>query len=135
MNLGEISGLILLLLSLAILHFGTSLVAPYFLPSCDPREKAAITEFAHYGGKEYGEDLEIHGDEVNWTPLQEPPPGCALEFVTPQASSEQVLGYYEEELIEHGWTVKRFPADREENFEYPHLEGSRDGFRYVVHSF
>jgi hypothetical protein len=143
MNLGEISErlgmrpgrLILLLLSLAILLLGSSLVAPYFLPSCDPQEKVAITEFTHYGGKEAGEDLDIYGDEVNWTPLQEPPPGCALEFAVPRASPEQVLGYYEEKLTEHGWTVKRFPVKREGDFEYPHLEGSRDGFRYVVHSF
>ena len=58
-----------------------------------------------------------------------------MEFGAPQVSPQQVSAYYEEKLAEHGWTVKRFPVDREGEFEYPHLEGSRDGFRYVVHYF
>jgi hypothetical protein len=105
------------------------------LPTCDAREKAALAEFSQYGGKMAGKDLDIHGDEPNWPPLQEPPPGCALEFATPQGDPEQALGYYEEKLAGRGWTVKRFPVKREGDFEYPHLEGTRDGLRYVVHSF
>jgi hypothetical protein len=80
-----------------------------------------------------GEELGVYGDEVQFPPLQAPPPGCALEFALPRASPEQVSSYYVEELIEHGWKVERFPVDRKGEFEYPHLEGYRDGLRYVVH--
>lgn len=105
------------------------------LPTCDAQEKAALAEFPQYGGRVAGKDLDIYGDELNWPPLQEPPPGCALEFATPQGNPEQALGYYEKKLTEHEWTAKRFPVQRERDFEYPHLEGSREDFRYVVHSF
>ncbi len=103
--------------------------------TCDAQEKAALVEFPQYGGKVAGKDLDIYGDEVNFPPLQAPPRGCFLEFGAPQVSPQQVSAYYVEKLAEHGWTVKRFPVDREGEFEYPHLEGSRDGFRYVVHYF
>ena len=105
------------------------------LPTCDAREKAVLAEFPQYGGRVAGKDLDIYGDEPNWPPLQEPPPGCALEFATPRASPEQVLGHYEEELSEHGWTVERLPVDGEGELEDPHLEGTRDGLRYEVYSF
>ena len=36
-------------------------------------------------------------------------------------------------MAEHGWKVRRFPVDREGEFESPHFEGSRDGLRYDVH--
>ena len=126
--------LVLLLLGFAIVLVALDF-ARLVLPTCDAQEKAALAEFPQYGGRVAGKDLDIHGDEPNWPPLQEPPPGCALEFATPQASPEQVLGYYEEELTEHGWTVERFPVDKKGEFEYPHLEGTRDGLRYMVHSF
>ena len=103
------------------------------LPTCDAQEKAALAEFPQYGGKVAGKNLDIHGDEL--APLQAPAPGSALEFATPQGDPKQALGYYEEKLTERGWTVKRFPVKREGDFEYPHLEGSRDGLRYVNHSF
>lgn len=126
--------LVLLLLGFASLFVALGF-ARLVLPTCDAREKAVLAGFPQYGGRVAGEDLDIHGDEPNWPPLQEPPPGCALEFATPRGSPDQVLGYYEEKLSERGWTVKRFSVDREGEFEYPHLEGSRDGLRYVVHSF
>ena len=126
--------LVSLLLGFAIVLVVLDL-ARLILPTCDAQEKATLTEFPQYGGRVTGKDLDMYGDELNWPPLQEPPPGCALEFAIPRASPEQVLGYYEERLTEHGWTVKRFPVKREGDFEYPHLEGSQEGFRYVVHSF
>jgi hypothetical protein len=125
---------VVLLLGVPIV-FMTLEFARVVLPTCDEREKAVLAEFPQYGGKVAGKDLDVHGDEPNWPPLQEPPPGCALEFATSRASPERVLGYYEEELTEHGWTVERFPADRGGEFRYPHLEGTRDGLRYVVDSF
>ena len=101
--------------------------------TCDAEEKAALAEFPQYGGRVAGTELPIYGDEVNFPALQEPPPGCMLEFAAPQASPQQVSAYYEEKLAEHGWKVRRFPVDREGEFEYPHVEGSRDGLRYDVH--
>ena len=56
-----------------------------------------------------------------------------MGFLARHASPKQVSSYYEKKLIEHGWTVKRFPVKREGDFEYPHVEGSRDGLRYDVH--
>jgi hypothetical protein len=62
-----------------------SLVARDFLPSCGSQEEAAIIQFAHYGGREAGKDLDVDGDELNWPPLQAPPPGCTLEeFAAPK---------------------------------------------------
>jgi hypothetical protein len=82
--------LVLLLLSFAIVLVAL-VFARLVLPTCDAQEKAALAEFPQHGGRVAGKDLDIHGDEPNWPPLQEPPPGCALEFATPQASPEQVF--------------------------------------------
>ncbi len=101
--------------------------------TCDAEEKAALLEFPQYGGKVPGWNLDIYGDEVNFPALQAPPPGCHLRFSAKHASPKQVSAYYEKKLIDHGWTVKRFPVDREGGFEYAHVEGSRDGLRYDVH--
>jgi len=128
---------VLLLLGVVIVLFVTSRVAAYVLPSCGSQEKAAISQFTHYGGREAGKDLDVHGDELNWPPLQEPPPGCALEeFAEPQVSPKQVVEYCERKLTEHGWaaTVKRYPADGEGPAEYS-VVGNRDGLRYDVYSF
>jgi hypothetical protein len=128
---------ILLLLGVAIVLVGISLVARDFLPSCGSQEKAAITQFTHYGGMEAGKDLDIYGDELNWPPLQEPPPGCTLEeFAVSQASPKQVVEYYEKKQTEHGWeaTVERYPADGEGPANYS-VVGNRDGLRYDVYSF
>jgi hypothetical protein len=103
--------------------------------TCDAEEKAALVEFPQYGGKVVGKDIKgpLGGEVVNFPPLQEPPPGCALGFSARHASPKQVSFYYEKQLTEHGWAVKRFPVDREGDFEYPHVEGSRDDLRYEVH--
>jgi hypothetical protein len=70
---------------------------------------------------------------LNFPPLQAPPPGCALELTARHASLEQASAYYEKRLAGDGWNVKRFPVDREGEFEYPHVVGTRDGFHYDVH--
>lgn len=103
--------------------------------TCDAQEKAALMEFPQYGGKVVGEEIHgpLGGEVLNFPPLQEPPPGCALGFSVRHASPKQVSSYYEKKLTEHGWTVKRVPVDREGDFEYPHLDGTRDGLRYEVH--
>ncbi len=49
------------------------------------------------------------------------------------ASPQQVSAYYEKKLTEHGWEAKRFPVDRTGEFEYAHVDGTRDGFHYEVH--
>jgi hypothetical protein len=128
---------VLLLLGVAIVLVGISLVTPYVLPSCGSQEKAAITQFTHYGGREAGKDLDIFGDELNLPPLQEPPPGCALEeFAAPQALPKQVVAYYEKKLSKHGWeaTVERYSADGEGPADHS-VVGNRDGLRHVVYSF
>jgi hypothetical protein len=109
------------------------------LPSCGSQEKAAITQFTRYGGREAGKDLDIYGygDELNWPPLQAPPPGRTLqEFAASQASPKQVVEYYEKKLTEHGWetAVERYPADGEGPADYS-VVGNRDGLRYDVYSF
>jgi hypothetical protein len=111
-------------------------LARHFLGiTCDAEEKAALMEFPQYGGKVVGKDIKVPlgGEEVNFPPLQEPPPGCSLGFSVRHASPKQVSSYYEEKLTEHGWTVKRFPVKKEGNFEYPHVDGTREGLRYEVH--
>ena len=103
--------------------------------TCDAEEKAALMEFSQYGGRAVGKDIKgpLGGEVLNFPPLQAPPPGCALGFSARHASPKQVSSYYEKKLIEHGWTVKRFPVKTEGDFEYPHIEGSREGLRYDVH--
>ena len=103
--------------------------------TCDAQEKAALVEFPQYGGRMVGKDIQgpLGGEVVNFPPLQEPPPGCALGFSVRQASPKQVSSYYEKKLAEHGWTVKRVAVNRKGDFEYPHVDGTRDGLRYEVH--
>jgi hypothetical protein len=132
--------LIVLLVGLATVVFVALPITRLVLPACDAQEKEAlVAEFPQYGGRVAGTELPIHGDELNFPPLQEPPPGCALEFVIPQASPKQVVGYYEKKLTEHGWTVtvKRFPASKrgfDVGVSY-NLVGSRGDLRYVVYTF
>ncbi len=87
--------------------------------TCDAREKAALVEFPQYGGKAVGKDIKgpLGGEVVNFPPLQEPPPGCALGFSARHASPKQVSAYYEKRLTEHGgrsnaspWTEKETPS-------------------------
>jgi hypothetical protein len=103
--------------------------------TCDAQEKAALVEFPQYGGRMVGKDIQgpLGGEVVNFPPLQEPPPGCALRFSVREASPKQVSSYYEKKLAEHGWTVERVAVNREGDFEYPHVDGIRDGLRYEVH--
>lgn len=103
--------------------------------TCDAREKAALVEFPQYGGRIVGRDIQgpLGGEVVNFPPLQEPPPGCALGFSVREASPKQVSSYYEKKLAEHGWTVERVAVNRKGDFEYPHVDGTRDGLRYQVH--
>jgi len=90
-------------------------------PPCGSKEKAALAEFPHYGGKEV-EDLGTFS-------LRGKPKGfCVTTYLAEGASQEQVLSYYEKKLTEHGYKVQRFPTDRGER-----IEASRDGLRYVVH--
>ena len=109
--------------------------------TCDAEEKAALMEFSQYGGRAVGKDIKgpLGGEVLNFPPLQEPPPGCALGFTNRQATSKQVAAYYEKQLTEHGWKVERFPvsldpqSEEPGDFIYPHVDGSRDDLRYEVH--
>jgi hypothetical protein len=103
--------------------------------TCDAQEKASLVEFPQYGGRMVGKDIQgpLGGEVVNFPPLQEPPPGCALGFSVRQASPKQVASYYEKKLAEHGWAVERVAVNRKGDFEYPHVDGTRDGLRYEVH--
>jgi hypothetical protein len=91
-------------------------------PPCGSEEKAVLAEFPHYGGKEVGKELGTFS-------LRGKPEGfCVTTYPAQEASEEQVLGYYDAKLTEHGWKVQRFPTDRGGR-----IEGSRDGLRYMVH--
>src|SRR5215207_7538249 len=103
--------------------------------TCDAQEKAALMEFSQYGGKVIGKDIKgpLGGETLNFPPLQASPPGCELGLTARHASMEQVSTYYEKKLAEHGWKVKRFAVAKKGEFEYPHVDGIRDGFHYEVH--
>ena len=103
--------------------------------TCDAREKAAFMEFPQYGGKVVGRDIKgpLGGETLNFPPLQASPPGCELLLTARHASPQQVSAYYEKKLTEHGWKAKRFPVDRKGEFEYAHVDGTRDGLHYEVH--
>ena len=133
--------LVVLLVSFATVVLVVSPLARFFGVydllgfTCDAREKAALMEFPQYGGKVVGRDIKglLGGETLNFPPLQSPPPGCELFLTARHASPEQVSAYYEEKLTEHGWKAKQFPVDREGEFEYAHVDGTRDGFHYEVH--
>ena len=109
--------------------------------TCDAEEKTVLMEFPQYGGRVVGRDIKgtLGGEVLNFPPLQEPPPGCALEFTDRQATSKQVAAYYEKQLTEHGWKVEPFPispdpqSEKPGDFIYPHVDGTRDDLRYEVH--
>jgi hypothetical protein len=134
--------LILLLLGFAgALFVVVPLARPLLGFTCDAVEKAVLMEFPQYGESVVGEDITgpLGGEVLNFPPLQEPPPGCALEFSDRQATSKQVAAYYEKQLTEHGWKVERFPvspdpqSEEPGDFIYPHVVGTRDDLRYEVH--
>ncbi len=100
---------------------------------CDAKERAALAEFPHYGGREAEKDLNVLGNELDRFMLgpSNTNGACMVGYMAP-ASEEQVSAYYEELLAEQGWAVERVPMSTEAD-EYPHINGSRDGLRYVVH--
>jgi hypothetical protein len=89
--------------------------------TCDAEEKAILVEFPQYGGRVVGKDIKgpLGGEVLNFPPLQEPPPGCALELSARHASPKQVAAYYEKQLTEHGWKVERFPVSPDPQSEEP----------------
>jgi hypothetical protein len=109
--------------------------------TCDAREKAALMEFPQYGGKVVGRAIRgpLGGETLNFPPLQAPPPGCELSLTARHASPEQVAGYYENRLTEHGWRAKRFPVSPDPESDEPgdtidaHVGGTREGFHYEVY--
>ena len=134
--------LVLLLLGFAITLFVVlPLARPVLGFTCDAEEKAVLMEFPQYGGRVVGKDIEgpLGGEVLNFPPLQEPPPGCALELSARHASPDQVAAYYEKQLTEHGWKVERSPVSPDPQSEapgdliYPHVEGVRGELRYEVH--
>ena len=118
-----------------------SLARPLLGFTCDAEEKATLVEFPQYGGRVVGKEIKgpLGGETLNFPPLQEPPPGCGLGFTDRQVTSRQVAAYYEKQLTEHGWKVKRFPVSQDPqgeepgDFIYPYVDGVRDDLRYEVH--
>jgi hypothetical protein len=87
------------------------------LAPCGSEERAAMAQFAHYGGAEVGEELEAF-------PLPGKAKGaCVTGYPAKGASQEQVAAYYGEKLGEHGWEVKQRSSG---------TEASREGLRYVA---
>jgi hypothetical protein len=134
---------------LAVLLIGFAIVLFVVLPlarpllgfTCHAQEKAVLMEFPQYGGRVVGKDIRgpLGGEILTFPPLQEPPPGCALEFTDRQATSNQVAAYYGKQLSEHGWKVERFPVSQDPqseepgDFIYPHVVGTRNDLRHEVH--
>jgi hypothetical protein len=86
-------------------------------PPCGSEEKAALSEFPHYGGAEVGKELEAF-------PLPGKPSGaCVTGYPAKGGSQEEVASYYEKELNAHGWKVKQHSSS---------TEASRNGLRYVA---
>jgi hypothetical protein len=109
--------------------------------TCDAQEKAVLMEFPQQEGRVVGGDImgPLGGEVLNFPPLQEPPPGCALEFTDRQATSNQVAACCGKQLSEHGWKVERFPVSQDPqseepgDFIYPHVVGTRNDLRHEVH--
>lgn len=123
---------LLLLVVVLVVVFGLWRV----LFPCDAKERSALAEFQHYGGREAGEDLNVRGNDLSQFVLgpRNTNGACMVGYTAP-ASQEQVSAYYEDLLAEYGWAVERVPMNTEGNFEHPHINGSRDDLRYVVHYF
>jgi hypothetical protein len=87
------------------------------LPPCGSEEKAALSEFPHYGGAKVGKELGA-------SPLAGKPGGaCMTDYPAKKGSQEEVASYYEKELDAHGWKVQQHSSS---------TEASRNGLRYVV---
>jgi len=105
--------------------------------TCHKAEDEVLKEFPQYGGRAVGEDLEDPLGQINPFAIEGLPPGCTLAFGVPHATPKQVGAYYEEQLTEHGWKVKRSPPERDpylgpHSTEYPYVKATRDGYRYEV---
>ena len=139
--------LVILLVSFAAVVLVVSPLARFFGVydvlgyTCDAQEKAALMEFPQYGGEVIGRDIRdpLGGETLNFPPLQAPPPGCELLLTARHASPEQVAGYYENKLTEHGWKARKFPVSPDPQSDEPgdtidaHVDGTRDGFHYEVY--
>jgi hypothetical protein len=94
--------------------------------TCHKAEAEVLKEFPQYGGRVVGEDLGDPLGQINPFAIEGLPPGCSFPLTLPHATPKQVGAYYEEQLTEHGWKVKRF-FGRDTS-----VEGVRDGYRYEV---
>lgn len=126
-----------MLLVIFVVLWGLSLL----MVPCSFGERAVLTEFPQYGGKEVGEELELQGDKLqDWVLYAGAPggwgKGCWVDY-KPPGTQEEVLAYYKRQLDKHGWKVKPVhgePEVRENSSPTQYLNAYRDGYRYRVMS-
>jgi hypothetical protein len=89
---------------------------------CSDAERAALTEFPHYGGIVAEPDAGSEGGCFVDLPVGDPP--------------DAVIAYYGEQLTEHGWTLEDSEQQEGETsegaFEVGRITAHRDGSSYAV---
>ncbi len=111
---------------------------------CSPDERAVLTEFPQYGGKEVADaDEGLNSDPnppIEWTRwLVGPHPvrgwGCSLTYYEPTGTREERLAYYKQRLEEHGWELGRMRSERSAwGVCCQSFYAYRDGYRYWVYA-
>jgi|SRR5829696_3997920 len=129
----------LLLVVLVILVVGMGL--SHLLYPCSPDERAVLTEFPQYGGKEVTDEA-LHRSPndpliwVRWAVAPHPQEGwgCFATYRKATGTREEHLAYYRRQLEERGWEVGPVRSERgsggnccKEFYAY------RDGYRYWVY--
>jgi hypothetical protein len=113
----------------------------HLLYPCSPDERAVLTEFSQYGGKEVTDEA-LHRSPndpliwVRWAVAPHPQEGwgCFATYSKATGTREEHLAYYRRQLEERGWEVGPVRSERgsggnccQEFYAY------RDGYRYWVY--
>jgi len=111
---------------------------------CSTDERAVLTEFPQYGGKEVTDADEGLNrgpnppiEWIRW--LVGPHPqggwGCGVGYYKPTGTREERLAYYKQRLEEHGWEVGRMRSERSVwGICCQSFYAYRDGYRYWVYA-
>ncbi|MDP9410851.1 MAG: hypothetical protein M3P70_10165 [Actinomycetota bacterium] len=135
-NLGRlIVPLVVLVVALGFSHL---------LYPCSPDERAVLTEFPQYAGKEVTDADEglnrSPNPPIEWIRwVVGPHPvrgwGCGIGYYEPTGTREERIAYYRQRLEERGWEVGRLRSERggggiccKSFYAY------RDGYRYWVYA-
>ncbi len=111
---------------------------------CSPDERAILTEFPQYGGKEITDaDEGLNrgpNPPIEWTRWAVGPHpvrgwGCGIGYYEPTGTREERIAYYTQRLEEHGWKVGPVRSELSVwGVCCKSFYAYRDGYRYWVYA-